>query len=37
MDTSIFSENLKKFRMAKKMTQEEVANILGVNVQTVSR
>ena len=37
MTTSIFSENLKKFRMAKSMTQEEVSNFLGVNAQTVSR
>lgn len=37
MNTTVFSENLKKFRIAKNMTQEEVANILCVNTQTVSR
>lgn len=31
------SENLKKFRLAKSMTQEQVAERLGVNSQTVSR
>lgn len=33
----ILSENLKKFRTAKGMTQEQVANALNVNAQTVSR
>ena len=37
MNSSYFSENLKKFRVAKNMTQEEVANNLRVNTQTVSR
>lgn len=37
MNTTVFSENLKKFRIAKNMTQEEVADILCVNAQTVSR
>lgn len=34
---SVFSENLKKFRLAKGLTQEQVANKLNVNAQTVSR
>lgn len=33
----IFGENLKKFRLAKNMTQEQVAERLSVNPQTVSR
>jgi len=37
MNTTVFSENLKKFRIAKNMTQEQVAEILCVNAQTVSR
>ncbi|MBQ3527311.1 MAG: helix-turn-helix domain-containing protein [Clostridia bacterium] len=37
MNTTVFSENLKKFRLAKNMTQEEVAEKLSVNAQTVSR
>lgn len=37
MNSTIFSENLKKFRLAKKYTQEQVADILNVNSQTVSR
>ncbi len=37
MTPTIFAENLKKFRIAKKMTQEEVAAALHVNSQTVSR
>lgn len=34
---SIFIENLKKFRLAKGLTQEQVADKLNVNTQTVSR
>ena len=34
---SIFTENLKKFRLAKGLTQEQVANNLNINTQTVSR
>jgi len=34
---SIFSDNLKKFRLAKGLTQEQVAEKLNVNSQTVSR
>ncbi len=34
---NIFTENLKKFRLAKGFTQEQVADKLNVNSQTVSR
>lgn len=34
---NIFSDNLKKFRLAKGLTQEQVAGMLSVNSQTVSR
>ena len=37
MNQTIFCENLKKFRLSKNFTQEQVANNLNVNVQTVSR
>ena len=37
MNSKVFSENMKKFRNAKKYTQEYVAERLGVNAQTVSR
>ncbi len=37
MNTTVFSDNLKKFRIAKKLTQEEVAASLCVNAQTISR
>ena len=37
MNTTIISENMKKFRLAKKYTQEEVAEKLSVTAQTVSR
>ncbi len=37
MNTNILSENLKKFRLEKEITQEDVANKLRVNSQTVSR
>ncbi len=33
----IFSDNLKKLRLQKKLTQEQVSEILGVNSQTISR
>ena len=36
MDT-IFSDNLKKFRQQKNLTQEQAAEILNVSVQTISR
>lgn len=34
---AIFSYNLKRFRLAKRLTQEQVAEKLNVNSQTVSR
>lgn len=37
MNSTVFSENMKKFRLAKKFTQEEVAEKLCVTAQTVSR
>ena len=37
MNSTVFSENMKKFRSAKKYTQEEVAEKLCVTAQTVSR
>ena len=37
MMNNIFSDNLKKFRLAKGFTQEQVAEKLNVNSQTVSR
>ena len=37
MNTTVFSENMRKYRSAKKYTQEEVAEKLCVTSQTVSR
>ncbi|MBO4932233.1 MAG: helix-turn-helix transcriptional regulator, partial [Clostridia bacterium] len=37
MNSTVFSENLKKFRTAKNLTQEQAAEALHVNAQTVSR
>jgi len=37
MNSTVFSENMKKFRLAKKYTQEEVAQKLCVTAQSVSR
>lgn len=37
MMNNIFSDNLKKIRLAKGLTQEQVAEKLNVNSQTVSR
>lgn len=34
---SVFCDNLKRFRVAKKLTQEQAAEALGVSSQTVSR
>lgn len=34
---TVLSKNLKRFRIAKKMTQEQVAEALGVSSQTISR
>lgn len=35
--SNVFSMNLKKFRLQKNYTQEQVAEILGVSTQTISR
>lgn len=37
MKSTVFADNLKKFRLAKNLTQEQVAAHLCVNTQTVSR
>lgn len=37
MNITILSENLKKYRTARNLTQEQVASKLGVNAQTISR
>ena len=37
MNSTVFSENMKKFRIARNYTQEDVAEKLCVNKQTVSR
>ncbi|MBQ9121425.1 MAG: helix-turn-helix transcriptional regulator [Clostridia bacterium] len=37
MNNTVFSENLKKFRITKNYTQEQVADILHICLQTVSR
>lgn len=34
---TVFSQNLKRLRVAKKLTQEQAAEALGVSTQTVSR
>lgn len=34
---TVFSKNLKRFRMAKNLTQEQAAEVLDVSTQTVSR
>ncbi len=34
---NVFNRNLKRFRVAKNMTQEQAADALGVSTQTVSR
>ena len=34
---NIFSNNLKKLRLQKNLTQEQVAEVLGVSTQTISR
>ena len=34
---TVFSKNLKRFRIAKNMTQEQAAEALGISTQTVSR
>ena len=35
--TKTFSQNLKRFRIAKNLTQEQAADVLGVSAQTISR
>lgn len=37
INRTVLCENLKKFCLAKNFTQEQVADILNVNIQTVSR
>lgn len=37
MNSEIFSKNLRRLRLEKNLTQEQLANILGVSVQSVSR
>lgn len=37
MNSTVFSENMRKFRVAKKYTQEDVAEKLRVTAQSVSR
>lgn len=37
MNNESFSRNLRRLRLEKKLTQEQLANILGVSVQSVSR
>lgn len=37
MTNEHFANNLRRFRLDKKLTQEQLANILGVSVQSVSR
>ena len=34
---NVFSKNLKRFRLAKNMTQEQAAEALGISSQTISR
>lgn len=37
MNSELFSRNLRRLRLEKNMTQEQLANILAVSVQSVSR
>ena len=37
MSSEHFSQNLRRLRLEKKLTQEQLANILGVSAQSVSR
>ena len=37
MNNELFSQNLKRLRLEKNLTQEHLASILGVSVQSVSR
>ena len=36
MNSTVFSENMKKFRLAKKYTQEYVADMMDVSIQMIS-
>ena len=37
MDNEIFSQNLRRLRLQKHLTQEQLSNMLGVSVQSISR
>lgn len=37
MNSKLFSRNLRRLRLQKNLTQEQLANLLGVSVQSVSR
>lgn len=37
MNSELFSQNLRRLRLEKNLTQEQLASILGVSVQSVSR
>ena len=37
MNSELFSRNLRRLRQGKNLTQEQLANIIGVSVQSVSR
>lgn len=37
MNSEVFSRNLRRLRLDKNLTQEQLANILGVSIQSVSR
>lgn len=37
MNSGLFSRNLRRLRLDKNLTQEQLANILGVSVQSISR
>lgn len=37
MNSELFSRNLRRLRLDKNLTQEQLANILGVSVQSISR
>lgn len=37
MNNALFSKNLRRLRLDRNLTQEQLANILGVSVQSVSR
>lgn len=37
MNSELFSRNLRRLRLEKNLTQEQLANILGVSIQSISR